>query len=205
MKQSFRHTHRSTVALTSFRTGAVLDRQTPGGRFPTSPGITGLRISRPAGRCALTRRSRSADIAQTGLPPTPRNHPTTLDIRLPDIPEPLSLHIHSQPRVDKYIQTFTILLFYVSGLSPYCCSTCPGFHRTAVLRVQAFTVLLFYVSEPSPYCCSTCPGFHRTAVLRFRAFTVMLFYSYLSYAQTGIPMDLPNYPLNTIPNTCISI
>ena len=34
--------------------------------FPTSPGITGPRISRPAGRCALTGHSRSADVAQTG-------------------------------------------------------------------------------------------------------------------------------------------
>ena len=147
MEQSFLHTQYSTVSLTSFRTG---------------PGITGLRISRPAGRCALNGRSRSADIALTGLPPTPRNHLATLDIRLPDIPEPLSLHIHSQSRVDKYVRAFTVLLFYVSG-------------------------------------------FHRTDVLRVRAFTVLLFYSYLNYTQTGIPMDLPNYPLNTIPNTGISI
>ena len=95
----------------------------PRGQFPTSPGITGLRISRPAGRCALTGRSRSADIAQTGLSPTPRNHPTTLDIRLPDIPEPLSLCTFTHNRV----------LTNMSGLSPYCCSTCPGFHRAAVL------------------------------------------------------------------------
>ena len=76
---------------------------------------------------------------------------------LPDIPEPLfrSLHIHSQSRIYKDVWAFTVLLFYVSGLSPYCCSTCPGFHHTAVLRVRAFTVLLFYVSGLSPYCCST--------------------------------------------------
>ena len=132
MEQSFLHTYCSTVSLTSFRTCAVPDRQSPG-QLPTSSGITGLRISRPAGRCALTGRSRSADIALTGLPLTPRNHPTTLDIRLPDIPDPLSLHIHSQSRVDKYVRVFIALLFYVSGLSPYCYCTWPGFHRTAVL------------------------------------------------------------------------
>ena len=32
---------------------------------------------------------------------------------------------------------------------------CPGFHRTAVLRVRAFTVLQLLVSGLSPYCCST--------------------------------------------------
>ena len=32
----------------------------------------------------------------------------------------------------------------MSGLSLYCCSNCPGFHRTAVLGVRAFIVLLFY-------------------------------------------------------------
>ena len=53
---------------------------------------------------------------------------------------------------------------------------CPGFHRTAVIRVRAFTVLLLYVSGLSPYCCYTCPGFHRTAVIRVRAFTVLLLY-----------------------------
>ena len=45
----------------------------------------------------------------------------------------------------------------------------------------------------------TSPGFHRTAVLGVWAFTVMLFYFYVNYTQTGIPMDLLNYPLNTIP------
>ena len=132
MEQSFLHTHYSTVSLTCF---GLLQYRTgnPRGRLPTSPGITGLRISRPAGRCALTGRSRSANISLTGLPPTPRNRPDTLVIRQLDIPEPLSLHIHSQSRVYKYVRVFTVLLFYVSGLSPYCFSACPGFHRTAVL------------------------------------------------------------------------
>ena len=132
MEQSFLHTHCSTVSLTSFRTGAVPDRQSPGW-FPTSQGITGLRLSLPAGRCALTGHSRSADIAQNWLPPTPRSHLTTPDICLADTPEPLSLHIHSQLRVYKYVRAFTVLLFYMFGLSSYCCSRCPGFHRTAVL------------------------------------------------------------------------
>ena len=125
MEQSFLHTHCSTVSLTSFRTGAVPDRQSPGS------------VSHQSG-----------DYRTTNLP-TPRNHPTTFDIRLLDIPEPLSLHIHSQLRVNKYVRAFTVR------------STCPGFHRTAVL--------------------------------------------FLSELYTDrYPMDLPNYPLNTIPNTCIS-
>ena len=94
----------------------------PGGGFPPVRGLPDYESPVPAGRCPLTGRSQSADIALTGLPPTPRNHPATLDIHLPDIPEPLSLHIHSQSRVDKYVRAFTVLLFYVSGLSPYCCS-----------------------------------------------------------------------------------
>ena len=49
------------------------------------------------------------------------------------------------------------------------------------------------------YCCSKRPGFHCTAVLGVRAFTVLLFYSYPNNTQTGIPMNLPIYPPNTIP------
>ena len=48
-------------------------------------------------------------------------------------------------------------------------------------------------------CLQLCPGFHSTAVLNVWAFTVLLFYSSPNYAQTGIPMDLPIYPPNTIP------
>ena len=125
MEQSFLHTHSSTVSLTSFRTGAVSHQS---GDYQTT--------NRPAGRCALTGRSRSADICPNWLPPTPRSHPTTLDLCLPDIPEPSSLRIHSQSRVYKYVRAFTVLLFYMSGLSPYCCSRCPGFHLTAVLLLS---------------------------------------------------------------------
>ena len=85
---------------------------------------------------------------------------------------------------------------------------CPGFHRTAVIFVRAFTVLLLYVSGLSPYCCYICtglhhtavmcPGLHRTAVICVRAFTVLLLYSYLNYTQTGLHMELSNYPPNTI-------
>ena len=44
------------------------------------------------------------------------------------------------------LSTFTHnrVFLYVSGLSPYCCFMCPGFHRTAVISVLAFTELLFY-------------------------------------------------------------
>ena len=38
MEQSFLHTHSSTVSLTSFRTGAVPDRQSPAG-FPPVRGL----------------------------------------------------------------------------------------------------------------------------------------------------------------------
>ena len=155
MEQSLLDTHCSTVSLTSFRTGAVPDRQSPGW-FPTSPGITGLRLSLPAGRCALTGRSRSANIAQTGSHRHPRDTrllPTSACRILPNRSLSLSLHIHSQSNM--------------CGLSPDCCYKRPGFHRTAVLGVRAFTVLLFY--------------------------------SYSNYTQTGVPMDLPNYPSNKIP------
>ena len=155
MEQSFLHTHCSTVSLTSFRTGAVPDRQSPG-RFPTSPGITGLRISLPAGRCALTKRSQSADVAQTGS--------------------------HQHPGVTRLPSTSACRIFPNRSL-------CTFTHN------RVFTNM----SGLSPYCCSTSPGFHRTAVLGVRAFTILLFYSYLNYTQTGIPMDLHNYALNTIP------
>ena len=62
-----------------------------------------------------------------------------------------------------------------------------GYSRT-VLSAHSLTIA--YLQR--------CPGFHLTAVLRVRAFTVLLFYSYLNYTQTGIPIDLPDYPLNTI-------
>ena len=54
------------------------------------------------------------------------------------------------------------------------------------------------MSGLSPYCCYMCPGLHRTAVISVRAFTVLLFYSYLNHTRTGLPMELSNYPPNTI-------
>ena len=161
MEQSFHHTQCYTVSLTSFRTGVIPDRQSPGW-LPTSPGITGLshqlpsgpvqyRTSNPHGGFPLVRGltdyeslcSRLVGALSPGTPgmpisptlaptDTPRSHPTTSHIRLADTPKALSLHIHSQSRVHN-----------MSGLSPYCCCTRLGFHRTAVLDVRAFTVLLF--------------------------------------------------------------
>ena len=129
----------------------------PRERFPTRPGITGLRISRPAGRFTLTGCSRNVDIALTGLPLTPH--------RPPDIPEPLSQHIHSQSRIPIYVWFWFYWMFYDHfsahsllaklgrwGVFLYMCPgfhhtavcyMCPGFHRTAVI----------YVSGLSPYCC----------------------------------------------------
>ena len=124
MEPSFLHTHCSTVSLTFFRTGAVPDRQSPG-RCPTSPGITGLRISRPAGRCALTGRSRSADIAQTGS----HRHPGITQL-------PSTSACRIIPNRSLCTFTHNRLFTNMSGLSPYCCSRCPGFHRTAVLLLS---------------------------------------------------------------------
>ena len=125
----------------------------PRGGFPP---VRGLRIPRPAGRCALTRRSRSADIAQTG------SHRHPIITRLP---------------------------------STSACRIIPNCSLCTFTHNRVFTNM----SGLSPYCCYICPGFHRTAVLGVRAFTILLFYSYLNYTQTCIPMDLPNNPLNTIP------
>ena len=147
---AFLHTHYSPVSLTSFRTGAVPDRTTnlpPGWPVRSHWAFPKCRY---CPNWAPTDTPESPDYTQHPLAGYSR---TALS---------LSLHIHSQPCVDKYVRAFTIMLFYVYGLSPYCCSTCSGFHRTAVL----------FLSE--------------------------------LYTNRD-PMDLLNYPLNTIPNTCISI
>ena len=134
MDQTFLHT------LLSSLTNFLLDRCSTG---PAIPGAVSHQSGNyrttnlpPAGRCALIGHPWNADIALTGLPPTPRDHPTTSAICLPDIPELLSLHIYSQSRIYKDVRAFTVLLFYVSGLSPYRCYRCPGFHRTAVLLLS---------------------------------------------------------------------
>ena len=142
VEQSFLHAHCPNVSLTPFWTGTVPDRQSPGW-FPMSPGITGLQLSLPADRCALTGRSRNADIAQTGSYRHPRSHPTTSDLRRPDTPERPSLR--------------SLTIAYLQN--------CPGFHRTAVIMVRAFTVPLLYhpgfhrtaviSSGLSQCCCST--------------------------------------------------
>ena len=154
MEQSFLHTHSSTVSLTSFWTGAVPDRQSPG-RFPTSPGITRLRIARLAG---------------------------ALSPGAPEVPIFAQTGSHRHPGVTRPPSTSVCRIF-------------PNRPLCAFTHNRVFTNM----SGLSPYCCSTCPGFHRTAVLDVRAFTLLLFYSYLNHTQAGIPMDLPHYPLNTIP------
>ena len=78
--------YKRVQSITFFRTGAVPDRQSPGW-FPTSPGITG--------QCALTRRSRNADISQSGYHRHPRCHSTTSGPHRLVSPELLSLRIHS--------------------------------------------------------------------------------------------------------------
>ena len=121
-----------TVSPTSFWTGAIPDRQSPRW-FPTSSGINGRRISLfPAGRCALTGHSRNADIAHTGS----HRHPPESPDYVPHPPAGYSqsaLSAHSLTiTCSQYVRAFTVLLLYTSGLSPYCCSRCTGFHRTAV-------------------------------------------------------------------------
>ena len=86
------HIHCSTVSLTSFRTGAVPDRQSPGAVSP-SPGITGLRIGR----------SRRADISWA--PTDTRNHPTTRVLTNMSGFSPYSTAVLR-------VRAFTILLFY---------------------------------------------------------------------------------------------
>ena len=81
----------------------------------------------------------------------------------PEMPILTQLSYHGRTRIllpqagrifpNSSICTFTHnhVFTKVSGLSPYCCSTCPGFRRTAVLRVRTLTVLLFY-----PFLNNTC-------------------------------------------------
>ena len=67
------------------------------------------------------------------------------------------------------------------------CHMPAGYSRTAL---SAHSLTIAYSQM--------CLGFHCTAVVRVRAFTILLFYSYLNYTQTGLPMELSNYPPNTI-------
>ena len=163
MEQSFVHTRYSTVSLTSFRTGAVPDRQSPG------------EVSHQSG-----------DYRTTNIPPCwpvcsywalleCRYCPNWATTDTPESPDYLR-HLaagYSRTALSLSLSLCTFTHNHVftnmSGLSPYSCSTCPGFHHV-----------------------------HCTAVLYVRAFIVLLFYSYLNNTQTGIPIDLPNYPLNTI-------
>ena len=159
MEQSFVHPHCSTVLLLPDRcnTGPAIpgvashesgDYRTLTNFLPdrcnTGLAIPGVVSHKSGDYRTMTLCSRLAGALSPGAPgmpisptlaptDTPQSHPNTSHIRLPDTPEPLSLHIHSQSRVHN-----------MSGLSPYCCYTRLGCHHTAVLDVRAFTVLLFY-------------------------------------------------------------
>ena len=88
----------------------------PGNGVPPIQGLPDYESPRAAGRLTLTGRSRNVDIALslTGLPPTSRGHLSAPAIGLPDIPEPLSQHIHLQSRNPICVRAFTVLLLYVS-------------------------------------------------------------------------------------------
>ena len=77
---------------------------------------------------------------------------------------------------------------------PQACRIFPNRSLSTLTHNHVF----LYASGLSPYCCYMCPGLHRTAVISVRAFTVLLFYSYLNNTRTGLPMELSNYPPNTI-------
>ena len=89
----------------------------------------------------------------------------------------------------------TVIPSHTRLLSVSVCRILPKRSLCIFTHNRMFTTM----SVLSPYCCSKRLGVHRTAVLNVWAFTVLLFYSYPNYAQTGIPMDLPIYPPNTIP------
>ena len=117
-----------------YRTGAVPDRQSPGG-FPRVRGLPDyVSSSQPAG--ALTPGAPGMPISPKLAPTnTPRSHLTTSGLHRPVTSELLSPRIHSH-----------LVYKNMSGLSPYRCYTvraftvpllyCSGFHRTAVLSLD---------------------------------------------------------------------
>ena len=121
------------------------------------PEITGLRLFLPTGQCALTGYSRNADIALTGLPPTPPESPN--DFRPP-------LAGYSRTALSAHSLTITCLQ-NLSGLSPYCCYIHPGFHHTAVLlrtiHHQGSTWISLNIHRTgSPPPANTCISIHTT-------------------------------------------
>ena len=121
-----------TVSLTSLQTGAVLDRQSPGW-FPTSPGITGLRLSVPGWPVHSHQALPECRYHPHWLPPTPPESPDYV----PHPPAGYSQSVLSAHSLtiacSQYVRAFTVLLLYTSELSPYYFSRYPGVHRTAVL------------------------------------------------------------------------
>ena len=136
MEQSFLHSHSSTVSLTSFQTGSVLDRQSPGW-FPIIHESGDYRtMTLPSGRPVHSHRALpKCRYRPNWLPPTPPESPDYF--RHPPAG-------YSRTALSLCAFTHNRMSTNMSGLSPYCCYTRPGFHRTAVLDVQAFTVQLFY-------------------------------------------------------------
>ena len=121
------------------------------------PGPVHYRTGNPfclAGRFTLTGLSRNVNITLTGSPPT---YPPSLQACRVFPDHPLLTWIHNN------------VVINASGLSPYRCSRCPGFHRTAVLiRPRSTWIhnnIVTNASGLSPYRYSICPGFLRTAVL----------------------------------------
>ena len=119
---------------------------------------TTLPSDRPVTGC-----SRNADIAQTGSHRHPLSHPTTSDLRRLDTPELLSVRIHSQSRVYRYVRAFTVPLFYTSGLSPYCCST-PN--RTIHNQGSTWISLAIHRTQSPPHLCI---DLHNTLYLLYKS------------------------------------
>ena len=94
----------------------------------------------------------SPKLGPTDTPGVTRLLPTSAVRILPNCSPCAFTH---QPHVYKYVWAFTVPLFYTSGLSPYRCSRCPGFHRTAVLLLtEQYTTrdpLLYIASHNTLY------------------------------------------------------
>ena len=148
MEQTFLHTHYYPVSLPD--------------RCSTGPAIPGA-VSHQSGDYRTTNLLPCWPVRSYREPPECRycpNYATT------DIPGITRLSPPSACRVfpNRSLFTFTHNRVFtkMSGLSAYCCSTCQGFHRTAVICVRAAVLLL---SE---------------------------------LYTNRFPMDLTNYPPNTI-------
>ena len=112
---------RTTISLTSFRTGAVPDRQSPGA------------VSHQSGDYRTTNLPPCWPVCSYRALPECRYCPNWTTIDTPESPDysrhmpagysRTALSVHSFTiAYPQGVWAFTVLLLYVSGLSPYCCS-----------------------------------------------------------------------------------